>query len=159
MSLKDFVKRMLERHGYDGLFDPDTGCNCSLDELMVCGEPHPWCEPGILVVCSCEDHDGHHFEPKRADVPEQEKFLYLSQQPLHYVDATPDEKYPLRILRTYLENSQITIEERGGRKSEFIRLLNETNRKRVEILEKALLVLEKYYLKPPLGDEGRKGDE
>jgi len=146
MTLEKFVKRMLERHGYDGLFDPDTGCNCSVDELMVCGEPHPWCEPGVLVVCSCEDHDGYHFEPKRADVPEQEKLLYLSQHPLRYVDATPDRDYPLRIIRTYLENSQIVIEEKGGDKpSKFIKMLNDANKERVKVLKEALDVLTKHY--------------
>jgi len=153
MTMEEFLRRMLERHGYDGLFNPDTGCNCTLEELLICGRPYPYCEPGVLVVCDCEDHDGYHFEPKRVDVSESEKMFYYSQTPLSHVDATPDEGYPLRILRTYLENSRTVLMTKGG-SSELIDKMNEANKKREEILEKAIKVLERFYLSQNNEQEG-----
>ena len=48
MNLKEIVKEYLEKNEYDGLFNGDVECACSLDDLMPCDEPHQAnCRAGI----------------------------------------------------------------------------------------------------------------
>ena len=70
----------------------------------------------------------------------------LTQGYLKFVDATPDEGYPLRILRAYREDcdcmfSDNTVGEEPT--SPLLKLMNEHNRQRAVILDKAIVLLEK----------------
>ena len=71
----------------------------------------------------------------------------LTQEPILHVDATPDEDYPLRILRAYRENCDCmwatTTDGKEDAASPLLVLMNEHNRKRAIILNKAILFLEK----------------
>lgn len=59
-DVKDIVAEFLEAHGYDGLFDADNDCACSLDDLFPCGEGSLiYCQPGYKIPCNCGDHDFH----------------------------------------------------------------------------------------------------
>jgi len=54
MYLKEIIADWLKEHGYGGLLHADTCCGCATDDLMTCGEPSPWCEPGYAGEGSCE---------------------------------------------------------------------------------------------------------
>ena len=69
----------------------------------------------------------------------------LTNEPLIWIDATPDEEYPLRILRTHRTNcnskwiaepSNIVYDQ-----------MNEDQDKRAEILDRAIKLLEGGYQK------------
>lgn len=44
MSILHIVREYLKDHKYDGLFK--NGCGCTLDDLMPCDEPYPYCRAG-----------------------------------------------------------------------------------------------------------------
>ena len=58
-------------------------------------------------------------------------------QPLHYVDATPDDGYPLRILEAHLANSKSRIVV-GSEASPLFQAMNEAQAKREVILQEAI---------------------
>ena len=64
----------------------------------------------------------------------------LSQEPLDFVNATPDDEYPLRILRAHRQNCDCRwIAEP---QSELADLMNEMDDKRAAILDRAIALLE-----------------
>ena len=75
----------------------------------------------------------------------------LSQEPIRLVDATPDEGYPLRILRAYRQHADCMWANStwadGTESSEsldpVLKLMNEHNRQRALILDRAISILEK----------------
>ena len=64
----------------------------------------------------------------------------LTQQPIIHVDATPDDDYPLRILRAYRQHADCNFEVHGLDENErrIYDMLNETNKKRAELLDAAI---------------------
>lgn len=78
----------------------------------------------------------------------------ISQQPIVFVDATPDAGYPLRILRAYRQHCEckwiITSPEHDNPVNH---IMNEHNEQRAKILDRAVAVLEMELI--PLID--RKG--
>ena len=69
----------------------------------------------------------------------------MTQEPVMFVDATPNESYPLRILRAYRQHCDCQWAEStdGGEPSNpLLRQMNEDNRVRAQILDKAIRVLE-----------------
>ena len=71
----------------------------------------------------------------------------ITQQPIEHVDGTPDNLYPLRILRTYRENCNCMWSESssdGEVKYPLLKLMNDYQIKRAEILDRAITILEKY---------------
>ena len=64
----------------------------------------------------------------------------ISQEHVAFIDATPNEDYPLRILRTYRENCNCrwvsTLD------SPVYEMMNEASEKRAEILDRAIATLE-----------------
>lgn len=71
----------------------------------------------------------------------------LTQQPIIHVDETPDEDYPLRILRAYKQNcdckwANTTGKGEVGIANEILRMMNECCDQRVELLDRAIAVLE-----------------
>jgi hypothetical protein len=69
------------------------------------------------------------------------KLPKLTNEPLIYVDATPDENYPLRILRTHRENCNAKWS--ASPSNILYDKMNEDQDKRAEILDRAIEVLEK----------------
>jgi len=66
MTIEDIVKRYLETHGYDGLYNAETDelCGCGLDDFMPCGGENVMeCCPGYKVPCECGDDCGYHIGP------------------------------------------------------------------------------------------------
>ena len=72
------------------------------------------------------------------------KLPALTQQPVINVAATPDADYPLRILRAYRQNcdSMWASNSDGSVNSPLLEMMNEDNRKRAAILDKAIRTLE-----------------
>lgn len=75
------------------------------------------------------------LQEKKMTLPE------ISQQPIIHVDATPDENYPLRILRAYRENCN--CEWVSDTDNPLIDQMNKHCRQRAVILDAAIAVLEK----------------
>lgn len=70
----------------------------------------------------------------------REKLPDLTQQPIEFVDGTPDKEYPLRILMAYRENCNCKWVTNGPDP-----MLDEMNKKcdeRAKILDEAIKVLE-----------------
>ena len=69
----------------------------------------------------------------------------LTKEPLHHVDATPNEGYVLRILRAHLHNAECLWEVRGLDKkgAKIYDLMNEHCEQRAELLRKAISILNK----------------
>jgi hypothetical protein len=64
----------------------------------------------------------------------------ITQEPIQHVDATPDEEYPLRILKAYRQNCDarwVSTEP-----NVLIDMMNKHCERRAEILDKAIAVLE-----------------
>lgn len=59
MMVKEIVKCAIIQEGFDGLFNDDGECGCSVDQLFICGNPQLDCEMGIKAKCDCGDHDFH----------------------------------------------------------------------------------------------------
>jgi len=72
------------------------------------------------------------------------KLPKLTKLPIFSVDATPDDDYPIRILKAYLLNTQCKWIVHGLPESDSIiyDMMNETQDKRRVILEKAISKLE-----------------
>ena len=69
----------------------------------------------------------------------------ITQEPIIYVDATPDEGYPLRILRAYRENCNCKWKDTTNSNSTenlILRRMNENCDKRAALLDKAIAILE-----------------
>lgn len=69
------------------------------------------------------------------------KIPKLTRQPIKYVDATPDNNYPLRILEAYRQDCDCRWAEDtdGGKvKNPLLKQMNADCEKRAEILDKAI---------------------
>lgn len=57
MNVFEIVKDYLRNNEYDGLYNTQIPCACTLGDFMPCGEPSPHCEPGYRgrdVKCDCD---------------------------------------------------------------------------------------------------------
>ncbi len=74
------------------------------------------------------------------DLPE------TTQQAIIYVDATPDEEYPLRILRVYRENCNCQWSDSTDPnkivENPLLKSMNDDQDKRADILDRAIAKLE-----------------
>lgn len=70
----------------------------------------------------------------------------LTQEPIKFVDATPNNKYPLRILKAYRENCNCKWAS-TNEPNELLNLMNDDCNRRAEILDKAIVILERELLK------------
>ncbi len=77
-----------------------------------------------------------------------------TQEPIIHVDATPDEDYPLRILRAYRKNCNRKWV--ADPPSALIDMMNEHCDKRAVILDKAIACLKKF---TPYVDRSLYGEE
>lgn len=66
-----------------------------------------------------------------------------TQQPMLHVDGTPDDTYPLRILEAYLYDARTewVVEGLSDEATTIYDIMNEHQRQRVIILEKAIAAL------------------
>ncbi len=69
------------------------------------------------------------------------KILVTKESILH-VDSTPDDEYPLRILRAYRKNRNVHWEVEGGIDSKIYDEINEHQKQRAKILDRAIVKLE-----------------
>lgn len=68
----------------------------------------------------------------------------FTEQAVEYIDATPDDNYPMRILQAYRQrcDCQWAEDTDGGEvKNPLLKSMNEMNNKRAEILDKAIAKL------------------
>lgn len=69
--------------------------------------------------------------------------IEFTKQAIIHVDATPDEDYPLRILKAYRQNSNITAASSSdGKTTPLLDAMNKDQEKRAAILDKAIAKLE-----------------
>lgn len=97
-SVREIVRKHLEREGYDGLFNEVGECACLRDDLAPCGSMNELCEEGYRVECAdpeCEFHDdkGHWHMVGEKPVPPSgfivgEQYLFVREEPL-IVKRTP----------------------------------------------------------------------
>ena len=70
----------------------------------------------------------------------------ITEQPIINVDATPNEDYPLRILKAYRETCNYQLVESSNPDALFsnplLKVMNEHNNKRADILDRAIAKLE-----------------
>jgi hypothetical protein len=62
-TLLEIVTQYLKEHGYDGLYNTDDECGCSVDNLMSCDGMTIGCQAGWKGPCDCGDHDWHMGNP------------------------------------------------------------------------------------------------
>ncbi len=88
------------------------------------------------------------------EVAEKFNLSPLTQQPIEHIDGTPDNEYPLRILRAYRENCNCRwmFGTWDDEKNEYVEpkdtihsLMNQYQRERAELLDEAIRALEAYY--------------
>jgi hypothetical protein len=53
MNVREILVGWLKEHGYDGIFSPDGGCSCSVDDMPLCDLAMDGCRPGYKVKCRC----------------------------------------------------------------------------------------------------------
>ncbi len=71
----------------------------------------------------------------------------LNKEPLHYIDSTPDNKYPIRILQAHLENTKCRfVLTEPAEQSKLYDMMNYQQNKRAEILQQAINILEESLL-------------
>lgn len=73
------------------------------------------------------------------------KWPELKPESILHVDATPDEGYPLRILKAYRQNCNSKYETHGlsKKQAKFWDMMNEVQDQRAEILDQAIEQLSK----------------
>lgn len=74
------------------------------------------------------------------------KLPELTQKPMFHIDATPDKDYPLRILRAYRYDCDCNWSDNTAGKepmNPLLVIMNEQNKARAKILDKAIALLEK----------------
>lgn len=67
----------------------------------------------------------------------------ITQEPIIHIDCTPNEEYPLRILRAYRQNCDCRWA--SDTENVLIKVMNEACEKRAIILDKAITILEKNF--------------
>lgn len=72
--------------------------------------------------------------------------MSVTQEPIIHVDATPDDEYPLRILRAYRENCNVRWQVDGNIDSRVYDMMNKHCEQRAVILGRAIKVLEQHLL-------------
>ena len=50
-AVEEIVKLWLEANGYDGLFNENGECGCTLDDLAPCGQITGDCRAGYKIMC------------------------------------------------------------------------------------------------------------
>ncbi len=73
-------------------------------------------------------------------------FTEVTQEPVKFIDATPNEEYPLRILRAYRENCNCLWADSSDPDKEvtnpLFKLMNDAQRERASILDRSIDKLE-----------------
>ena len=58
MTVVEIVMEYLKEHKYDGLYDAECGCVCTLDDIAPCGNIGLFCEPAYKAYCGiCRKRD------------------------------------------------------------------------------------------------------
>ena len=75
---------------------------------------------------------------KKSEYPE-----IVNKQEVMFIDSTPDENYPLRILQTYRHRckERWATESDGSCDNPLYRLMNEHQEQRAKLLDKAIAIL------------------
>ena len=76
----------------------------------------------------------------------QEESAEHTQQPIFYVDGTPDSDYPIRILEAYRQDCDCRFSESSTEEeptNPLLKLMNQHCEERARILDKAIAVLKK----------------
>jgi len=55
INVKTILSEYLKQHGYDGLFNAELECGCTIDDLFPCEADFSECEPAYKLECPCEN--------------------------------------------------------------------------------------------------------
>ena len=64
MNIREIVADWLRQHGYDGLYDAEYDCACTLDALAECHALHDECVAGVKIPSPHGDGDDWDIGPK-----------------------------------------------------------------------------------------------
>ena len=56
-NIKEILQAYLRVNGFDGFYNRDGECGCSVDDMMPCGECSGECAPGYLVETPGGEYD------------------------------------------------------------------------------------------------------
>lgn len=55
INVKTILSEYLKQHGYDGLFNAELECGCTIDDSFPCEADFSECEPAYKLECPCEN--------------------------------------------------------------------------------------------------------
>ena len=61
MTVMDIVKEWLNDGKYDGLYNIDNECYCTIDDLYPCSELQSTCTAGCIIKCNSDDCEENDF--------------------------------------------------------------------------------------------------
>lgn len=93
-----------------------------------------------MCGCNCKDKGLYTSSDYRTDKHTHDKPL----EPVIYLDSTPDNSYPVRILEAYLYNTRVRTEATN---KELEKILNSAQEERAKLLEKAIDILTQHITK------------
>jgi len=96
-------------------------------------------ESGVIIDSEKIIDDLEHNLIENNCIIYQSKLPKLTEQPIIFIDGTPDSRYPIRILQAYIRNAEVKWE--GDDSSELLQQMNEMNDKRRGILINAIKTL------------------
>ena len=59
INVKTILSEYLKQHGYDGLFNAELECGCTIDDSFPCEADFSECEPAYKLECPCENEGEH----------------------------------------------------------------------------------------------------
>jgi hypothetical protein len=66
------IKTWLERNNYDGLYNQENQCSCSLDDLLCCPNSIGKCVLARKTKCDCTGDCDFHLMPANTQLPAKE---------------------------------------------------------------------------------------
>jgi hypothetical protein len=61
--ISEIVKERLIENGYDGLYNTEKECACTIDDLVACGESLSRCVAARKTDCDCTGECEFHLKP------------------------------------------------------------------------------------------------
>lgn len=66
-TVQEILVAHLRARGYDGLFNDDRACGCTVEDFATCGDIWTNCQPGYRIPCQCGEGCDFDIGPKSAD--------------------------------------------------------------------------------------------
>lgn len=79
MSVTEIVTTYLINHHYDGLYNPDEGCGCSLNDLAPCDYMNGSCCPAYQIECKTCKNNGDCEVQREYDMNEKDHCFFTNK--------------------------------------------------------------------------------